>query len=87
MREDSPWVSASDLAEYSYCPRAHWYRDHPPVGRPIPGADRLRRRGRRFHRRALQSERRREEHVRTYVALALTGAGLLAIALYLAGIG
>ncbi|MCI4348907.1 MAG: hypothetical protein L3J93_01630 [Thermoplasmata archaeon] len=22
------WTTASDLAEYAYCPRAHWYRHH-----------------------------------------------------------
>lgn len=30
--EPLPWLSVSDLAEYAYCPRAQWYRHHPPDG-------------------------------------------------------
>ena len=34
------WVSATDLAEYAYCPRAWYYRHHPPPEGPAPGSDR-----------------------------------------------
>jgi CRISPR/Cas system-associated exonuclease Cas4 (RecB family) len=70
-----PWASASDLAEYTYCPRAYWYRTHPPPGE-IPHAARSRAEaGRRYHARELRSEQARESHAGAYLALA--GFGLL----------
>ena len=36
MRDEevSRWVTASELAEYAYCPRAWWYRRDPPASGP-----------------------------------------------------
>ena len=66
------WVSATDLAEYTYCPRAHWYRDHPPEGGPSRSSQERAERGRRYHDRELTGERHRAEHRGAYwVALAL----------------
>ncbi len=85
MLEDPDWVSASDLAEYAYCPRAFWYRKHPPAGMSASNSDRSSRRGQRFHRRELGAERKREAHAGGYVALVLFGIALLSTALYFAG--
>ncbi len=77
MRDERDrWVSASDLAEYAYCPRAHWYRDHPPSG--APGRSTAARRGERFHRRELRSERRRESSAALYLLLVILGGALVA---------
>jgi hypothetical protein len=56
---DRGWTSASDLAEYAYCPRAHYYRHHPP--RRGPTRDSVRRAGvgERYHARALEADIRR----------------------------
>lgn len=73
------WVSASELAEYAYCPRAwHYARrwpDAPATGPQTEGAA--------YHRRVLTAERRRAAHAPAYWAGILVGAvgivlGLLA---------
>jgi CRISPR/Cas system-associated exonuclease Cas4 (RecB family) len=69
-------VSATDLAEYAYCPRAHWYRDHPPAGAPDRGAQRRADAGRRYHAHELGGERRRAEHGVAYWGALLLGAVL-----------
>lgn len=74
---DAPdaWTSAADLAEYAYCPRAHWYRAHPPDGGPTSAARRQAEAGTRYHERTLGAERRRAEAGGAYwVAL---GFGIL----------
>ena len=86
MIEGSDWASASDLAEYSYCPRAHWYREHSPAGFSPRGSVRSLRRGQRFHRQELGGELRREAHAGAYVALVLIGIALVVAALYLGGL-
>ena len=86
MIEGSDWVSASDLAEYSYCPRAHWYREHSPAGFSPRGSVRSLRHGQRFHRQELGGELRREAHAGVYVALVLIGIALVVAALYLGGL-
>lgn len=78
MEPPGPWVSASDLAEYAYCPRSHWYSTHPeevPVGTPV---DPRARRGQRYHQRTLAAERDHDRHVGRYIALLLIGLALLA---------
>lgn len=74
-----PWVSASDLAEYTYCPRAYWYRKHPPAGEAVGGASRRAEADRRYHAHALRSEEARDSSAGTYVALIGVGVLLLAI--------
>jgi hypothetical protein len=54
----SSWVSASDLAESAYCPRAQWYRHHPPspeAARAVEAAP-ARRAGVAYHTRTLGAE-------------------------------
>jgi len=70
------WVSASDLADYAYCPRAHWYHDHPPPGGPTGDARRRSRAGAGYHARTLGAERRRDERGTAYWAALLVGLGL-----------
>lgn len=80
MDPETPWVSASDLAEYAYCPRAYWYRNHPPPG-PVPRGSRHRAEaGVRYHTRTLRSERARESNAGTYLLAIGIGLVLLAIA-------
>ncbi len=74
------WTSASELAEYAYCPRAWWYRAHPPLEGPTQESRRSAQAGARYHDRALSTERRRDRH-------RLAAAGLLAIALGLVVVG
>lgn len=75
--DDEAWVSASDLADYAYCPRAHWYHDHPPRGGPTARALLRAGDGARYHRRVLGAERRRAEHSGAYWATLAVGAVLV----------
>ncbi len=72
------WVSASDLADYAFCPRSHFYHEHPPDGGPDPAAEGRARSGRAFHARELGGERRRAEHGAAYWGAFFLGA-LLAV--------
>ncbi|MGC2788957.1 MAG: hypothetical protein WA547_02720 [Thermoplasmata archaeon] len=78
MGDDASWASASDLADYEYCPRAHWYHDHPPRGGPTPDARDRATAGTRYHSRVLGAERRREELGGGYWIVLAVGA-LLAV--------
>ncbi len=81
MAEADGWSSPSDLADYAYCPRSHWYRRHPPAGGPSPAAVARSRAGIRYHRRVLSAERTRSQRGATYWAGLLLGLALLAMAL------
>lgn len=63
-----PWASASDLADYAYCPRSHYYRHHPPRRGPSTESRRSSEAGRAFHATTLARVERRE---RSYGAWAL----------------
>jgi hypothetical protein len=76
MGDRGAWVSASDLADYAYCPRAHWYHDHPPEGGPTRSSRRSSEAGIQFHSRELSGERRRAEHGGAYWAALLLGVVL-----------
>lgn len=80
MGSQRPWVSASDIGEYAYCPRAHWYSTHPEATRGAGRVDPRAGRGQRFHRRVLKGERRRAEHLSLYVGLLLLGLATLTLA-------
>jgi len=71
--DDGSWISPSDLADYTYCPRSYWYRHHPPSGGPSRASQRSARAGARFHDRVLAGERRRAEHGGAYWAALLVG--------------
>jgi hypothetical protein len=66
-------VSASDLADYAYCPRAHWYHEHPPPGGTTSEARRRALAGSGYHARTLGAERQREERGGAYWAALLAG--------------
>jgi CRISPR/Cas system-associated exonuclease Cas4 (RecB family) len=70
---DSSYVSASDLADYAYCPRSYWYRYHPPPGGPSEDGMRRSEAGTQAHRRQLGGERRRAGHGGLYWVLAALG--------------
>jgi hypothetical protein len=74
-------VSASDLAEYAFCPRALYYRRHPD-GRPVASdAPERERAGVVYHERTTRSDRRwAETSTIPYVLLLLLGIGLLTLA-------
>lgn len=54
---ETRWVSASELAEYAYCPRAHFYRGRVPDSALSHSAVRSLDRGRAWHARELSVER------------------------------
>jgi hypothetical protein len=83
--EDGAWASVSDLAEYAYCPRALWYRHHPPAGGPAPDSALDRSRGEQFHARRLSAVATRAEPARWPWALLALGAILVLVALALGG--
>ena len=72
------WVTVSELAEYAYCPRAWWYRDHPPpegrTGASLRSADR----GRARHEKVLGAVAARDRRAGWYVAA--LGAALVVLA-------
>lgn len=72
---NSDWVTASDLAEYAYCPRALWFRWHPPPEGPAPASRSDRTRGDRFHDSELGRRARRERW--SGVGWVLVGGGFL----------
>jgi hypothetical protein len=75
------WASASDLAEYAYCPRAWYYRKNFPGAPVSPQARSSSQAGERYHRATLAAELRRERYGAGY-ALAL----LVALALVVGGV-
>jgi CRISPR/Cas system-associated exonuclease Cas4 (RecB family) len=78
MPADRPrYISASDLAEYAFCPRSFWYRSHPSSTPADPRSVRRSAAGERFHARTLRAERRRAEHPGAYAALLVGGVLLL----------
>ncbi|HEV2519810.1 MAG TPA: hypothetical protein VGX00_04220 [Thermoplasmata archaeon] len=81
-----PWVSVSDLSEYAFCPRARWYRHHPPPEGRAAASVRSAVRGQEYHRRALAGVRQADEGGSTFALLALAGAALLVVALLVAGV-
>lgn len=72
MPDPPSWVSATDLAEHAYCPRALAYRRAAPDLRPTPEE----RRGAAYHRRTLGRERWRADHALALWAALALGAGL-----------
>lgn len=77
MARDDGSVSASDLADYAFCPRAHWYSEHPPERGPTGDARRRSRAGSAYHTRTLGAERRREDRGGTYWVALLVGVLLI----------
>jgi CRISPR/Cas system-associated exonuclease Cas4 (RecB family) len=78
MPGDDGWTSPSDLADYVYCPRSHWYRHHPPPGGPSRASQQSALAGVRYHRRALLAEQHRDERGGAYWTVLLVGLALVA---------
>jgi len=72
------WASATDLAEYAYCPRAWYYRKNAPDAPVDRRARRASDAGERYHRSTLAGEERRERYGAAYW-VALVVAALLVI--------
>ncbi len=68
------WCSPSELAEYAFCPRAHFYHRQAPAPRTPASAA-----GERYHEATLSGELWRDRHRRT--AWAAVGLGLLLLGL------
>jgi hypothetical protein len=77
MARDGSWATASELADYAFCPRSHFYREHPPARGPTTASQVRSDAGRRFHERSLSGERRRAEHGGAYWAGLVLGVLLL----------
>ena len=75
---DPRWISATELADYAYCPRSWWYRQHPPPEGRTAASDRSAEAGIRFHERALAAEWRRERLGAAYLLLLVVAAALVA---------
>lgn len=82
-RESVAWASASELADYEFCPRAWWYRENPPAEGPSRESRRSAEEGVRFHERTLDGERRRDRNGWVYAAV--LAVALLAVVLGVAG--
>lgn len=78
MESDEGWTSPSDLADYAYCPRSHWYRHHPPPEGPSQSSQRSSLGGVRYHHRVLTAERHRDERGGAYLAILFLGLALAA---------
>ncbi len=71
------WVSASDLADYAFCPRSYWYREHPPEAGASRASQARAAAGQSYHQRTLAGERRRAEHPAGYWAALAIGVLLV----------
>lgn len=67
------WTTPSELAEYAFCPRAHWYRNHPPAGGPSGDGVRRAEAGERYHARTLRATRLHAERGASYWLLVVVG--------------
>ena len=74
-----PWVSASELAEYAYCPRAWYYRSHPPPGGRTAAGRRSAAAGEAYHGRTLDAEWARERSGAAYAYLLLAGLAVVIV--------
>jgi len=80
------WVTASQLAEYAFCPRAYWYRAHPPPEGPAASSVAALAGGERFHARTLTTRYRRERWSTAWWILVAAGLLLCLLALAQGGV-
>ena len=80
---DDGWATASELAEYAFCPRAQWYSRHPPNAPPPARSLQREAAGERFHARTLGMIEQRSGHGARYAAAIVVALllGLLAFLL------
>ena len=92
MREDpdeiSDWLTVRDVSEYAYCPRAFWYRRHPPSRGPTRASVAASAEGIVVHERHFRAVERRDRHGRALWWIVLGSAGLVlaCVAALLAGL-
>lgn len=79
--------SASELGEYAFCPRAQYYRHHPPGGPPNPQTEQDVARGDRYHERSGAAILRRQRSARAWVWVLLAAGGGLAALVVIAWVG
>jgi CRISPR/Cas system-associated exonuclease Cas4 (RecB family) len=77
MATERSWTSASEIADYAFCPRSHWYHEHPPAEGPSSAHLARAAAGTRFHATTLAAERRHAEHGGAYWVGLLVGVVLL----------
>ncbi|MGD1098908.1 MAG: hypothetical protein ABR888_00980 [Thermoplasmata archaeon] len=82
MGPDGRWTTPSDLADYVYCPRSHWYRHHPPPEGPSRSSERSALGGVRYHDRVLTAERHLAERGGSYWGVLLLGVALAALGVW-----
>ena len=80
----SRYVTASELADYAFCPRAHYYAHHPGGRAVADGALERERAGVRYHTGTTRSDRRWAETSPLPWLLVLLG-GVLLVAVGLLG--
>ena len=79
------WATASDLAEFAFCPRAHYYRHHPTEARVAPGALRSADLGREYHELRALRVAERDAHVGRWAAAVLVAILILAVVAWIGG--
>ncbi|MCI4324909.1 MAG: PD-(D/E)XK nuclease family protein [Thermoplasmata archaeon] len=79
------YVSASELADYAFCPRSHYYRQHAEGRTPAAGAVARERAGTSYHLRTIGADRRwAAASPFPWVAAVLAGGAILVLLLWLA---
>ncbi|MCI4318207.1 MAG: hypothetical protein L3J96_06675 [Thermoplasmata archaeon] len=74
------YVSASELADFAFCPRSQYYRLHPEGRRPAAGSLVRERSGVEYHRRTIGSDRRwTAASPLPWLVAVLAGAAILAL--------
>lgn len=76
-QRDDGWVSASEIADYAYCPRSWWYSRHPPAEGRTAASERSALAGIRYHERVLAAEWQRERAGTAYLVLLAVAAVLI----------
>jgi hypothetical protein len=76
-------VSVTELSEYAFCPRAHYYRMHPDGTPPAPGSRAQELGGVEYHRRTLGRERAwSEASPWPWIAALLVGLAVLGVVVW-----
>jgi CRISPR/Cas system-associated exonuclease Cas4 (RecB family) len=82
---DDDWVTAAELAEFAYCPRAHWYSVHRPDTPAPRSSARRQSAGEAYHAREGRAIVHRRARSGGYWALLLGAVLLLLLVVALAG--
>jgi hypothetical protein len=78
------YVSAGELADYAFCPRSHYYRQHSEGRTPAAGSIARERAGTEYHLRTIGSDRRwATASPFPWIAALLVGAAILGLLLWI----